>query len=1110
MKTKWTRWCGLALVCAMSSCPRLLHGQTEDTAWSVSVLDRILAAVPPGQKLVRVGDMEILVKNLTAWRAQMMDGPAPKSAFDAVVPAWTGGDVFYTFDASVSAAHQQAFLDGAREWGTFANLHFILRAGEANYVTVRENASIEGGQSAVGMVGGPQFLEIGPSAWNRGTICHELGHTLGLVHEHQRSDRDGFVTILTSNIIPGDEPNFTKLANSSNKGAYDFYSVMHYSRNALSVNSATFDTIHPQPGYSPFLNIMGGDNDTVLSTSDRAGMALVYGAVPAVTNIVTNTQDSGPGSLRTALYYAFDHPGTTVSFNIPAADAGFSNGVFNILPTDQLPTLSRATTLDGGTQPTNSNPNGPAIVINGALAPPPSVFPQGLRLRGINCTVRGLVINGFAANGILITGSNAANNVVEGCYLGTDPAGNSAVPSGFTPITMADGAHDNTIGGSTASARNVISGSAYQGLVIREPDTRNNVVQGNWIGLNATGTASLPNTWSGVAIYGGAQSNIIGGTTAGAHNIISGNTLQGITVSDTNTTGNVVEGNFIGLNPSGTTALANGWAGVDIFGGAQGNLVGGIAAGAGNVISGNGTQGVAVSGAGTMGNLIAGNFIGVNPTGTAAIGNAWSGVDIFGGAQGNVIGGGAGRRNILSGNGTDGLRISGAGSSGNSVQGNYVGLDVTGTFAIANQWAGVEIFGGAQSNLIGGTSPSLGNVLSGNASQGIVLANTNTMGNVIAGNYVGLGATGVAAVPNHWSGVDIFDGAAANLIGGGPGARNIISGNGNYGISISGPGTTANLIRGNTVGLNAANNASVPNGYAGLALYNAAQSNLIGGLAFAAANLIASNASDGLQMFDAPTTNNTVRGNSIFGNSGVGIALYTSANRSAPAPTLTSAVLTTNTTISGSLSDLAGTMFHLDFYAGETGGFGAQAKTYLGAADVTTSGGRTVNFAKSFAATVPFGQLVTATATDPAGNTSPLSAGVTVTGTDSVGDGIPDAWRIAHFGGSGTTTNSQSCAACDPDHNGLSNWQEFLASTDPTNAASALRVGPLSRIGADIQVSFPSVPGIPYRLEVRDDVASGIWSILADQILGTGGLLPVTDPGAGALLKRFYRVDALK
>ncbi len=646
--------------------PTPLHAQPQSEDWNVAVLDQILAGVKPGQSLVQVGDMEILVANLTAWRDQLAGGPSPLLAFAGGVPTWTGGNVYYTFSSSgtnaVPANLQAAFLDAAAEWATFANLHFIPRTSQANYVTVQVLGGLEGGQSAVGMVGGQQFLSVASNAWNRGTLCHEIGHTLGLVHEHQRSDRDSFVSILTNNIASNGLANFVLLTNSINQGAYDFLSVMHYSRNYLSSNPATLDTIITLPAYTNYINLMGQPGPVVLSDGDRAGVAAVYGAGPGVSSVVTNTRDSGPGSLRAALYYAYDHAGTHVTFNIPTNDPGYSNGVFTIQPTDQLPWPVNATFLDGASEPTNStlNPKGPCILINGALVPVPGPYANGLQLGatnvgGSNCTVQSLVINGFVASSILITGSNTTGNTVAGCYLATDPSGSIAVSNGL-PVTISAGAHGNTIGGANAAARNLISGSGLQGLVIRDAGTSNNVVEGNYIGLNAAGTAALPNTLEGIEIYNGAQGNFIGGTSAAARNIISGNDLQGVLISDTNTTGNVVEGNYIGLNPAGNAAMPNS-VGVNIANGAQGNLVGGAASGAGNIISGNEFQGVSLQNAGTTGNLVQGNWIGLNAAGAAAIPNLEAGVGLYAPVKFNIVGGTVpGARNIISGNAQAGRR----------------------------------------------------------------------------------------------------------------------------------------------------------------------------------------------------------------------------------------------------------------------------------------------------------------------------------------------------------------------------------------------------------------------------------------------------------------------
>ncbi|MGD0652100.1 MAG: DUF6259 domain-containing protein [Verrucomicrobiia bacterium] len=123
---------------------------------------------------------------------------------------------------------------------------------------------------------------------------------------------------------------------------------------------------------------------------------------------------------------------------------------------------------------------------------------------------------------------------------------------------------------------------------------------------------------------------------------------------------------------------------------------------------------------------------------------------------------------------------------------------------------------------------------------------------------------------------------------------------------------------------------------------------------------------------------------------------------------------------------------------------------------------------------------------------------------DSVGDGIPDSWRYQYFG-SGTTTNSSSCASCDPDGDGLTNLLEFHAGTDPTNSASALRITAIVPVGADMRVYFTSVSGKYYCLE-RCDFMGGVWTNIVDNIPGTDGIQQATDIGGASRVAGFYRV----
>jgi alpha-D-xyloside xylohydrolase len=128
---------------------------------------------------------------------------------------------------------------------------------------------------------------------------------------------------------------------------------------------------------------------------------------------------------------------------------------------------------------------------------------------------------------------------------------------------------------------------------------------------------------------------------------------------------------------------------------------------------------------------------------------------------------------------------------------------------------------------------------------------------------------------------------------------------------------------------------------------------------------------------------------------------------------------------------------------------------------------------------------------------------------DSLGDGVPDSWRAAHFG-TPVTTNASSCAACDPDGDGLSNLQEYLAGTAPLDPSSVLRVSSASRGGNGITIGFATVLGIRnYGVEYITDLATGTWQVLTDGIVGTGALLPIVDSDAAALPARFYRVRLL-
>jgi CSLREA domain-containing protein len=581
-----------------------------------------------------------------------------------------------------------------------------------------------------------------------------------------------------------------------------------------------------------------------LSRTDGRVYRDIFTAVITVNTAADEDNGIGVGgvSLREAIKAAnMTAAADLINFNIPGV------GPHTIALTSPLPALTTKMTITGNTQP--------GIVLNGSGA---GAGANGLVLRAAGSFVRGLTINNFQGNGILIFGSNS---VVEGCRIGTDVDGTTAAPNQLHGILIAGLAAGVRIGGTAAGAGNHLSGNGLAGVAIHGPSTKNNVVQGNRIGTDISGSAALGNGYVGVLISGGADANFIGGTVPGARNLISGNSGSGVEISSPGTTANVVAGNFIGLDVLGSSQLGNAGDGVAIKDGAASNRVGGGAASR-NIISGN-LNGVHLSGLGTTLNVIAANYIGTNPNGTGAIGNTSAGVRITTQASGNTVGGMmAGTGNVISGNGS-GIVVSGAGVLANKVQGNFIGVDAAGTSALANTGEGVTLALGAKNTLIGGTVPGARNIISGNGASGVLLSGLDTTDNLLQGNFIGADVTGNLDLGNVEHGVTILLGAMKNTVGGVvAGTRNVISGNDGNGVNIE--SSPNNRVQGNFIGTNATGAASLPNTN-GVNLVSAA-GNTIGGTAAGARNVISGNTANGVAITGMGATGNLVQGNFIGAN----------------------------------------------------------------------------------------------------------------------------------------------------------------------------------------------------------------------------------------------------
>jgi hypothetical protein len=608
------------------------------------------------------------------------------------------------------------------------------------------------------------------------------------------------------------------------------------------------------------------------------------------------------------------------------------------------------------------------------------------------------VISGNQNSGIDLAGSNG--NLIQGNYIGTDVTGTVALGN-QAGVTVAG--NNNTIGGSDPGAGNLISGNRVDGIDVAGTG---NVIQGNLIGTDVTGTQAVANGTTGVSLNGasntlvgglsGTQGNVISGQADGVDivnggsnqiegnligtdasgtlalgnirglfvrssgnsivgNVISGNRNNGLELDLPGGSNNVVRGNFIGTDVTGSVALPNSGVGIAIQ--TTGNLIGGTAPGQGNVISGN-VVGVEIFLG--SGNTIQGNYIGTDVTGTSAVPNL---MGILVGAGANTIGGtAAGAGNLISGNTQTGLLLF---SGGNQVQGNLIGTDATGAFALGND-LGVTV--SSANNTIGGTTAGARNVVSGNHTAGILVLGA---GAVIQGNYIGTDITGASAVGNA---IGVSVSGSNNTLGGtAVGAGNLVSGNLGDGIFFSAGNN--NLVQGNLIGTDATGTAALANGGNGVNVTGGAHDNTIGGTAPRAGNVIAFNSGDGVRI-DTGTGNAILR-NRIFANAGLGIELVNHGNNDQPAPVLTSAVSGGGfTTIQGTFTARASTTYLLEFFADSD----SQGRQFLGAISVTTDATGHANIALTIGLELDPGLNLTATATDPANNTSAFSAAVGVTG----------------------------------------------------------------------------------------------------------------------------------
>lgn len=576
---------------------------------------------------------------------------------------------------------------------------------------------------------------------------------------------------------------------------------------------------------------------------------------------------------------------------------------------------------------------------------------------------------------------NSNGHIIRGNKVGVNAAGNAAIANNYIGLRV-ENCNNVIIGGATAGQGNTISGNGEEGILLI--NCGNPSIKGNFIGTNSMGAAALANGRSGLHIQG-ATTPAIGGTAAGESNTISGNAWDGIQLETA--TDATIQGNFIGTNSTGTVALGNGSNGISGYINSTNNLIGGNTAAARNIISGNNVDGIHYDGITTACNnlLIKNNYIGtdVNGSGTATFGNGKSGVVVLNNCLGLIIGGTtAAERNIISGNGRlwggvgngTGIVING-GCTSAQVTGNYVGLAVDGTTAMGNLENGIVVLS-SNNVLIGGSTTTTRNIVSSNAFQGIVMQSCDAP--LVIGNYCGTDVSGTLARGNGQSGV-IFIFVTNGKIGRAvTNEGNLLSNNSEEGIHIVGGNNI--IIYNNLIGV--AVNGIIPspvnmgNKNGGVFVLGVGGSpngsnNIIGGLGALQPNIIAYSKNtganpalgNGFGVGVAATdfsqgTNNTIIGNKIFCNVGMGIDLnFASAfgggngtgNGGKTAPAITG-VTTTSTTGTGTNGETVHVYSNVTCTT-------CQGETYLGSA-VVAGGTWTVSHVS---VTAPYNNSATAT-----------------------------------------------------------------------------------------------------------------------------------------------------
>ena len=482
---------------------------------------------------------------------------------------------------------------------------------------------------------------------------------------------------------------------------------------------------------------------TVNSTADTAANDGVCTLREAITAANTNTASGAAAGECAAGAAGLD----TIAFAIPGA------GVQTITAVLGFPAITEPLFINGYSQPLSSA-NTLAVGDNAVLLV--EIDFNNLASGGltINATAPGSVVQGLAirrAPGLALILVLGDNSKVQGNFLGTNAAGTAAGPGSVYGVFV--GAVNVLVGGTAPSERNVISGNSaninVQSLFGVVPSA---VIQGNYLGTNASGTAAITSNYGVVAIAGTGDvigTVTIGGTTAGAGNLVSGNLLNGVRIDlgggGGTLGGATIQGNIVGLDATGVNALPNAGDGIAVLKNASATmgpvLIGGATAAARNIVSSstNSAQGIHLNGSPATTSVL-GNFIGTDVTGTVGRPNQANGILLQNGAA-TIGGAAAGAGNLIAANLNGGILVS---DSTATILGNLIGTQIDGVTPLANGAFGVQVTQGSAATQVtlGGVAPGQANRILIGASQTGVTVGGTTARAAIRGNSIAMSAAG--------------------------------------------------------------------------------------------------------------------------------------------------------------------------------------------------------------------------------------------------------------------------------------------------------------------------------------------------------------------------------